>query len=95
MSNRIPTENSNQIKTTRLFKLLNPELFLKPNKAVMAIGTVAFVGVVGWLFKGEMELRKEIKYDPSRVRTDSNGLGERTLSYQERLESLKNQNNSQ
>ncbi|XP_028996973.1 small integral membrane protein 8 [Betta splendens] len=36
-------------KTTTLFRVVNPELFIKPNKPVMAFGLVTITLCVGYL----------------------------------------------
>ncbi|KAL4649031.1 small integral membrane protein 8 [Arapaima gigas] len=52
-------------KTTTLFRAVNPELFIKPNKPVMAFGLVAIslcVGYLGYLHavKEDQELYEAI-----------------------------------
>uniref|UniRef100_H3CY50 Small integral membrane protein 8 n=2 Tax=Tetraodon nigroviridis TaxID=99883 RepID=H3CY50_TETNG len=37
------------VRTTTLFRAVNPELFIKPNKPVMAFGLVAITLCVGYL----------------------------------------------
>lgn len=43
-------------QSTFAFRLINPELFIKPNKVVMVSGTVAIVGCL--LFLGYMNLSR-------------------------------------
>uniref|UniRef100_A0A3P9I130 Small integral membrane protein 8 n=1 Tax=Oryzias latipes TaxID=8090 RepID=A0A3P9I130_ORYLA len=44
-------------QTTTLFRAVNPELFIKPNKPVMAMGLVAITLCVGYL--GYMHATRE------------------------------------
>ncbi|KAK9956036.1 hypothetical protein ABG768_013793 [Culter alburnus] len=37
------------VTTTSLFRAVNPELFIKPNKAVMAVGLLSLTLCVGYL----------------------------------------------
>ncbi|KAJ1719333.1 hypothetical protein LPJ53_005885 [Coemansia erecta] len=47
------------IPATRLFKVLNPELFMKPNRLIMYGGVVAMAGIVYWLGSDELRHRQE------------------------------------
>ncbi|XP_072042451.1 small integral membrane protein 8-like [Amphiura filiformis] len=49
------------VRTTSLFRAVNFELFVKPNKAVMAFGLVAITGCVAYI--GYMHAMKENKTD--------------------------------
>ncbi|MCJ8749827.1 hypothetical protein PDJAM_G00192200 [Pangasius djambal] len=50
-----PSENDSKVpglrgvRTTSLFRAVNPELFIKPNKSVMAFGLVTITLCVGYL----------------------------------------------
>ncbi|XP_007903254.1 small integral membrane protein 8 [Callorhinchus milii] len=37
------------IRTTNLFRAVNPELFIKPNKTVMALGLLSITVCVGYI----------------------------------------------
>ncbi|KAJ1674218.1 hypothetical protein EV182_003725 [Spiromyces aspiralis] len=81
-----------RIRSTSLFRLLNPELFIRPNKAVMILGGLAFVGVVGWLAKDEVAYRRSraSAASPRELRSGG-GVPAETPSYQERLKALQPQ----
>ncbi|XP_068186773.1 small integral membrane protein 8 [Antennarius striatus] len=51
------TPGLSSIQTTSLFRAVNPELFIKPNKPVMAFGLLAITLCVGYL--GYMHAMKE------------------------------------
>eukprot|EP00898_Chlorokybus_atmophyticus_P004530 jgi/Chlat1/5078/Chrsp33S05073 len=48
--------------STRLFRILNPELFVRPNPVVGFIGTAAFIAILGslWYEKREYD-RKQLQ----------------------------------
>ncbi|GJP29349.1 hypothetical protein CLOM_g16472 [Closterium sp. NIES-68] len=46
-------------RSTPLFRVLNPELYVKPNAAVALVGTVAFVGVLGSLYLEKRAVEKQ------------------------------------
>ncbi|XP_048842105.1 small integral membrane protein 8 isoform X1 [Brienomyrus brachyistius] len=56
-SHKVETSNESRLKapglraakTTTLFRAVNPELFIKPNKPVMALGLIAISLCVGYL----------------------------------------------
>ncbi|XP_063168402.1 small integral membrane protein 8 isoform X1 [Candoia aspera] len=49
------------VRTTTLFRAVNPELFIKPNKAVMAFGLVAVTLCVAYV--GYLHAQEENKKD--------------------------------
>uniref|UniRef100_W5NJW0 Small integral membrane protein 8 n=2 Tax=Lepisosteidae TaxID=7915 RepID=W5NJW0_LEPOC len=49
------------VQTTTLFRAINPELFIKPNKPVMAIGLLTLSLCVGYL--GYLHATTENKQD--------------------------------
>ncbi|XP_068600969.1 small integral membrane protein 8 [Brachionichthys hirsutus] len=51
------TPGLSNVQTTSLFRAVNPELFIKPNKPVMVFGLVAITLCVGYL--GYMHAVKE------------------------------------
>ncbi|PIA15931.1 hypothetical protein COEREDRAFT_87426 [Coemansia reversa NRRL 1564] len=75
------------IPSTRLFKVLNPELYMKPNKWIMYGGLVAITGIVFWLGSGELKHRQEQAIMGS-AEADT-GSKMRELTYQEKMAELK------
>ncbi|KAF7694549.1 small integral membrane protein 8 [Silurus meridionalis] len=71
-----PSENDSKIpglrgvRTTSLFRAVNPELFIKPNKPVMVLGLVSITLCVGYL--GYLHAVKENSQELYEV-TDSEG----------------------
>ncbi|NXC38841.1 SMIM8 protein, partial [Penelope pileata] len=62
--NEAPKERSpglRAVRTTALFRAVNPELFIKPNKPVMAFGLVAITLCVAYL--GYLHATAENKKD--------------------------------
>ncbi|RMX57733.1 hypothetical protein pdam_00004996 [Pocillopora damicornis] len=51
------TEKKSARQSTLAFRLINPELFIKPNKVIMIGGSVALAGCV--LFLGYMNFGEE------------------------------------
>ncbi|KAI8319024.1 hypothetical protein GQ54DRAFT_56356 [Martensiomyces pterosporus] len=75
------------VPATRLFKILNPELYMKPNRWVMYGGVLAMAGIVLWLGSGEMRHRQE-----QRIIQETSNAAEskpRAQTYQERMAELK------
>ncbi|ORX65600.1 hypothetical protein DL89DRAFT_325533 [Linderina pennispora] len=76
------TAPKQDIPATRLFKVLNPELFMKPNRWIMGGGVVAMAGIILWLGSGELKHRREQALIAS---TQSSEEKPRTLTYQEQM----------
>ncbi|KAJ1857002.1 hypothetical protein LPJ73_002108 [Coemansia sp. RSA 2703] len=76
------------IPATRLFKVLNPELFMKPNKLIMYGGVVAMAGIVYWLGSDELRHRQEQSVIEGFSATDSKPQRHQQ-TYQERMAELK------
>ncbi|KAJ2158233.1 hypothetical protein GGF46_003910 [Coemansia sp. RSA 552] len=76
-----------EIPATRLFKVLNPELYMKPNRWIMYGGVVAMAGIVYWLGSGELAHRQQqaMRGDT----TEQSAPAERAPTYQERMSELK------
>ncbi|XP_061785292.1 small integral membrane protein 8 isoform X2 [Nerophis lumbriciformis] len=60
------------VQTTSLFRAVNPELFIKPNKPVMAFGLITItlcVGYLGYLhaMKEDQQLYEAIDSDGERL----------------------------
>ncbi|KAJ1803191.1 hypothetical protein LPJ56_007019, partial [Coemansia sp. RSA 2599] len=70
---------------TRLFKVLNPELFMKPNRLIMYGGVAAMAGVIYWLGSSELEHRQQQEI----VEGAANQPKRREQTYQERMSDLK------
>ncbi|KAJ2811393.1 hypothetical protein FBU31_007787 [Coemansia sp. 'formosensis'] len=83
-----PTGNApkQDLPGTRLFKVLNPELYMKPNRLIMYGGVVAMAGVMFWLGSDELRHRQE-----QVITGTDNGMAvsERAPTYQERMAELK------
>ncbi|KAJ2376457.1 hypothetical protein IW150_001979 [Coemansia sp. RSA 2607] len=76
------------IPATRLFKVLNPELFMKPNKLIMYGGVVAMAGIVYWLGSDELRHRQEQSVVDGFNDGDSKPQ-QHQQTYQERMAELK------
>ncbi|KAJ2487584.1 hypothetical protein IWW37_005181 [Coemansia sp. RSA 2050] len=79
-----------ELPGTRLFKVLNPELYMKPNRLIMYGGVVAMAGIILWL--GSDELRHRQNQVIAGVgNSDSAAIsgGQRAQTYQERMAELK------
>ncbi|KAJ1938143.1 hypothetical protein EC988_007678 [Linderina pennispora] len=76
------TAPKQDIPATRLFKVLNPELFMKPNRWIMGGGVVAMAGIILWLGSGELKYRREQALIAS---TQGSEDKPRTLTYQEQM----------
>ena len=50
-----------------LFKVLNPELFMKPNARVGILGTAVAVGVCGWLYYEKRRIEADRKARDNRA----------------------------
>ncbi|KAJ2459987.1 hypothetical protein GGF42_001121 [Coemansia sp. RSA 2424] len=73
---------------TRLFKVLNPELYMKPNRLIMYGGVVAMAGIILWL--GSDELRHRQEQIITGVNSNSTtASSQRAQTYQERMAELK------
>ncbi|KAI9595894.1 hypothetical protein BDF19DRAFT_422335 [Syncephalis fuscata] len=48
-----------KIAATRLFRFMNPELFIKPNRWVMTFGVLSVVGLVGYFIRDNQIYREE------------------------------------
>ncbi|KAJ1957948.1 hypothetical protein GGI12_004875 [Dipsacomyces acuminosporus] len=75
-----PNAPKSEIPATRLFKVLNPELYMKPNRWIMCGGVVAMAGIVLWLGSGELKHRQE-----QQIIKDVSESKPRAQSYQERM----------
>ncbi|XP_077443840.1 small integral membrane protein 8 [Stigmatopora argus] len=51
------TSGSREARSTTLFRVINPELFIKPNKPVMAFGLISITLCIGYL--GYLHVTKE------------------------------------
>ncbi|KAJ2555007.1 hypothetical protein EV175_002397 [Coemansia sp. RSA 1933] len=81
------------IPATRLFKVLNPELYMKPNRLIMYGGVVAMAGIVLWLGSSELEhrQRQQIVQSASKHEPDLSSI-QRAPTYQERMAEVKRNN---
>eukprot|EP00058_Branchiostoma_floridae_P018300 XP_002603789.1 hypothetical protein BRAFLDRAFT_86619 [Branchiostoma floridae] len=59
------------VQTTTLFRVVNPELFMRPNKMVMAFGLVTITGCIAYL--AYMNASKENQRDQLYVNVSSDG----------------------
>ncbi|KAJ2712397.1 Multidrug resistance-associated protein 4 [Coemansia spiralis] len=75
------------IPATRLFKVLNPELFMKPNRLIMYGGVAAMAGIALWLGSAELKHRQEKGAATSTA--GAPGALEQPLTYQEKMAELK------
>ncbi|KAJ2771699.1 hypothetical protein IWQ57_002090, partial [Coemansia nantahalensis] len=75
------------IPATRLFKVLNPELFMRPNRLVMYGGVAAMAGIVLWLGSAELQNRQEARAAGSPA--DAAGASAQAPTYQEKMAALK------
>ncbi|OMJ26212.1 hypothetical protein AYI70_g343 [Smittium culicis] len=74
-----------RVRTTRLFKVLNPELFFGPKKLVYIPGTMIFAGIIGYFAYQSYS-------NNSKTSSNLNGTvasQPRSISYAEKLEKLK------
>ncbi|XP_077366190.1 small integral membrane protein 8 [Festucalex cinctus] len=55
--NSMETEGLRRAQTTALFRAVNPELFVKPNRPIMAFGLITITLCVGYL--GYLHAMKE------------------------------------
>ena len=60
MGNANPKSQNPQVKSTLAFRVINPELFIKPNKVVMGFGILCFGGCILYLFN--MNLNNERRH---------------------------------
>lgn len=58
-------------KTTNIFRVVNFELFAKPNKRVMGLGTFVFLGACGYLLY--MRMTDEYKDKPTYTTLNEDG----------------------
>ncbi|KAJ2361517.1 hypothetical protein H4S01_005225, partial [Coemansia sp. RSA 2610] len=79
----VPKED---IPATRLFKVLNPELFMKPNRFIMYGGVVAITGVILWLGTDELKHRQT---QAMAGKTNDSTPAQRAPTYQERMSQKK------
>ncbi|KAJ2780130.1 hypothetical protein H4R18_003634 [Coemansia javaensis] len=81
------------VPATRLFKVLNPELHIKPNRMVMYAGAAAMAGVVIWLGSGELRRRRADQAAAATTLDRARGLApadaQQPQTYQERMAELK------
>ncbi|KAJ2358319.1 hypothetical protein GGF43_000888 [Coemansia sp. RSA 2618] len=75
------------LPATRLFKVLNPELFMKPNRLIMYGGAIAVGGIILWLGSGELKHRQSQAVVD--VTSDSPESVQRPQTYQERMAEAK------
>ncbi|XP_012345201.1 small integral membrane protein 8 [Apis florea] len=45
----IPGDGLRSLKSTMLFRAINYELYVKPNKIIMIFGTIAIFGCIGYI----------------------------------------------
>ncbi|KAJ2886920.1 hypothetical protein FB639_001478 [Coemansia asiatica] len=81
-----PAPAKHEIPATRLFKVLNPELFMKPNRLIMYGGVVAMAGIIYWLGSSELEHRQQQEIVEN---ISSQPKRRREQTYQERMADLK------
>ncbi|KAJ2035645.1 hypothetical protein GGI01_001073 [Coemansia sp. RSA 376] len=86
-----PTGNApkQDLPGTRLFKVLNPELYMKPNRLIMYGGVVAMAGVILWLGSDELRHRQEQVIAGVVDNSSTSASGQRAQTYQERMAELK------
>ncbi|KAI9506645.1 hypothetical protein BX070DRAFT_249499 [Coemansia spiralis] len=77
------------IPATRLFKVLNPELFMKPNKWIMYGGVVTMVGIMLWLGSSELQHRQDQHIADAVKNAPANSSAQRAPTYQERMAELR------
>ncbi|RKP04652.1 hypothetical protein THASP1DRAFT_33557 [Thamnocephalis sphaerospora] len=53
------TNQEGRVVATRLFKFMNPELFIKPNRVVMTLGLVTLAGLIGYFINDNYQYRLE------------------------------------
>ncbi|PVU99039.1 hypothetical protein BB559_001057 [Furculomyces boomerangus] len=82
--NTPPNQKQNiKTSTSRIFKILNPELFFSPKKFVYVPGTMVFVGIIGY-FVYNHYTSKNIT-----IGNKENDNSPRKNTYLEKLEELK------
>ncbi|KAH3788543.1 hypothetical protein DPMN_166688 [Dreissena polymorpha] len=54
LENKINEPGLNHVKTTNAFRIINFELFAKPNKRVMGLGTAVFLFACGYIVYSRM-----------------------------------------
>ncbi|KAJ2455863.1 hypothetical protein EV183_000479 [Coemansia sp. RSA 2336] len=87
-SNKPPNGSSKpDIPATRLFKIMNPELYMKPNKWIMYGGAVAMAGIILWIGSGEIQYRRQQALLGTSA--DNASSNQRKQTYQEKLAELK------
>ncbi|CAH1257758.1 SMIM8 [Branchiostoma lanceolatum] len=59
------------VQTTTLFRVVNPELFMRPNKVVMAFGLVTITGCIAYI--AYLNASKENQRDQLYVNVSSDG----------------------
>ncbi|KAJ2907839.1 hypothetical protein GGI21_003484, partial [Coemansia aciculifera] len=74
---------------TRLFKVLNPELYMKPNRLIMYGGVAAMAGIILWLGTDELRHRQEQVVAGVSSNNTKTGVQPNTQTYQERMAELK------
>ncbi|PVU96587.1 hypothetical protein BB561_001066 [Smittium simulii] len=79
------SSTNNNIPTTRLFKILNPELFFSPKKIIYVPGTMIFAGIVGYFAYQSYFSTKD-----SNKSNEKNSVLAQKPSYLEKLETLNN-----
>ncbi|KAJ1914715.1 hypothetical protein IWQ60_008710 [Tieghemiomyces parasiticus] len=84
-----PTPN-HKINSTRLFRVLNPELFFPKNRYVMAFGLITFTGAVAYFAWDDAQYRLR---NPSGNTVLASEPTETPMTYQERMQ-LKQQQQS-
>ncbi|KAI8053775.1 hypothetical protein BDF22DRAFT_742749 [Syncephalis plumigaleata] len=59
--NHLPPKRPDEgrLAATRLFKLMNPELFIKPNRVIMTFGVISIIGLVGYFIRDNQLYREE------------------------------------
>jgi hypothetical protein len=59
MSSPKSEKSTQNVVATRLFKLMNPELFIKPNRPVMILGLITVSSLIGYFIYDNYQYRLE------------------------------------
>ncbi|KAJ2496773.1 hypothetical protein GGH96_005608 [Coemansia sp. RSA 1972] len=85
--NNAKSAPKHDMPSTRLFKVLNPELFIKPNRFIMYGGAIAVASVVLWLGTNELKHRQgQAIVDATNGGTEPT---RRPQTYQEKMAEMK------
>ncbi|KAJ1731294.1 hypothetical protein LPJ61_002604 [Coemansia biformis] len=75
------------VPATRLFKVLNPELYMRPNRLIMYGGVAAMAGIAIWLGSAELKHRKG--KHAADIMADLHMSAQQPPTYQDRMAELK------